>query len=218
MANDDKGGRRRRYDASGRQAAAAARQTAVVAAARAAFEQRGWAGTQLRAVADAAGVSQKLVEAQFGTKATLLGAAVDYAIRGDVEPTPMPERASVRAVEEAPDAATMLRLHAQHLRQINSRSARLAFVVEQAAPADAAVAGLWERMNRNRAFGVGWACTTYLSKRGRRRGVTRSRAEPIFWVALDWGTYRTLTDHAGLDDDGYEAWLVAYYRATLLPA
>lgn len=189
----------------------------MVAAARDAFEQRGWAGTHLREIAAAAGVSQKLVEAVFGTKAALLQAAVDYAIRGDVEPLPMWQRETVQAMEAAPDAPTMLRLHAHHLRLINPRSARIAAVVEQAAPADAAVAALWREMNQNREYAVTWASDTLTTKRGRRRALSVDRVRTTFWVALDWGTYRTLTDHARLDDDGYERWLRSYYEALLLP-
>lgn len=216
MAADDNTGRRR-YDASKRQAAAAARRLAVIAAAREAFEKRGWAGTRVHEIGEAAGVSQKLVEALFGTKAALLQAAVEYAIRGDVEPLPMSQRETVLEMERARDAATMLRLHARHLRTVNVRSARIASVVEQAAAADASVAPLWRQMNDNRAYAVAWATDTLLRKRGRRRRLTRRQVETAFWVALDWGTYRTLTERAGLDADGYEAWLRDYYTATLLP-
>jgi AcrR family transcriptional regulator len=208
---------KRRYDASRRRAAAARRRLAVVAAARGLFEERGWAGTRVEDVSRAAGVSQKTVEALFGTKSALLRAAVDYAIRGDVEAVPMPRRQAIEEMERAPDAATMLRLHARHLRTVNARSAQIASVVEQAAAADRAVAALWSRMNRNRAYGVDWATGTLLTKRGRRRGLSRAAAHAIFWVALDWSTYRTLTGLAGLDADGYEAWLRDYYRALLLP-
>jgi hypothetical protein len=72
-------------------------------------------------------------------------------------------------------------------------------------------------MNRNRHFGVRWASDTLLSKRGRRRGLARAHVESTFWVALDWETYRTLTERAGLDADGYEEWLRMYYAAMLLP-
>jgi AcrR family transcriptional regulator len=208
---------RRSYDASGRRAAAEERRLAVVGAAREAFEQRGWAAVRVREIAEAAGVSQKLVEAVFGTKAALLQAAVDYAIRGDVDPLPMPRRESVQAMEAATDATAMLRLHARHVRLVNARSARLAAVVEHAAPADPAVAGLWRRMNQNRRYAVEWATETFLGKRGRRRGLRRPQVAAAFWVALDWGTYRTLTDLAGLDDDGYEDWLRRYYASLLLP-
>lgn len=188
----------------------------MVVAAREAFEQRGWAAVRVREIAEAARVSQKLVEAVFGTKAALLQAAVDFAIRGDVEPLPMPERDSVQAMEAAPDAAEMLRLHARHLRLINARSARIAAVVEHAAPADRAVAALWQEMNRNRRYAVDWATETFLAKRGRRRGLRRTEVAAAFWVALDWATYRTLTGLAGLDDDGYERWLRRYYASLLL--
>jgi AcrR family transcriptional regulator len=207
----------RRYHAPQRDAAAAQTRLSVTAAARDAFEQRGWAGTRIHDISAAAGVSQKTVEALFGTKAALLQAAVDYAIRGDVEPLPMPQRDSVAEMEHAPDAATMLQLHAHHLRVINARSARIASVVENAAAAGGIVAALWNGMNRNREYAVDWATATLLTKRGRRRGLRRSDVRSTFWVALDWGTYRTLTERAGLDADGYETWLRRYYAATLLP-
>ena len=40
--------------------------------------------------------------------------------------------------------------------------------------------------------------------------------QPTFWVALDWGTYRTLTAYARLSAAGYEEWLRDYYASTLL--
>jgi AcrR family transcriptional regulator len=171
----------------------------------------------VREVAAAAGVSQKTIEAVFGTKAALLKAAVDYAIRGDVEALPIVRRESVHKMEQASDAAEMLRLHARHLRFINARSARIAAVVEQAVAANPAVQAIWREMNDNRAYGVGWATETLLRKPGRRPRLRRDYVESIFWVALEWGTYRTLTEQAGLDDAAYERWLQGYYAATLLP-
>lgn len=209
--------RKRRYDSSGRQAAAAGRRLEVVAAARVAFERKGWAGVTVREIGEAAGVSQKTIEAVFGTKAALLKAAVDYAIRGDIEALPIAGRESVHKMEQAGDAAEMLRLHARHLRVINARSARVAAVVEQAVAADPAVEALWRQMNGNRAYGVRWATETLLRKPGRRPRLRRDHVESIFWVALDWGTYRTLTEQAGLDAAAYERWLHGYYAATLLP-
>jgi len=41
----------------------------------------------------------------------------------------------------------MLELHAAHLRGVHGRSAKLAFVVEQAAKSDKGVAALWRQMN-----------------------------------------------------------------------
>ena len=207
---------RRRYNSPRRAAQAARTRETIVRAAQELLEERGWAGTTLPGVASEAGVSLKTVEAVFGTKAVLLQAAVDYAIRGDVDPLPMPQRDSVTRMEAAPDAPTMLRLHAKHLRTINSRSARIAAAVEQAAASDEAVAALWRRMNDNRRYAVHWASGTLLAKPGRKPGLTRRQVETAFWVALDWATYRTLIDHAGLALNEYEAWLNRYYRDAFL--
>ena len=207
---------KRRYDASRRQAAALARKERIVAAAKQVFEEQGWGGATMRGIAKSAGASPKTVEALFGTKAALLQTVVEYAIRGDLEPVGMPERPSVQQMEAVPDAAGMVALHAAHLRVVNARSARVARVVEQAASGDAAVAALWARMNENRAFGVRWAAATLLAKPGRRARLTRRQAETSFWVALDWATFVTLTDYAGMSHDEYEAWLRRYYADTLL--
>jgi AcrR family transcriptional regulator len=206
---------KRSYHAPRRAAAADRTRLAIVAAAKRRFEDDGWTGTTVRAIAADAGCSVKTVEAIFGTKAALLGAAVDLAIRGDLGPEPMPQRPPIAEMEGAPDASSMLDLHAAHLRRVNERSARLTWAIEHAARGDPAVAELWAQMNDNRRFGVRWAARTLLGKRGARR-ISRQEAERIFWVALDWGTYRLLTENAGLDAPGYEAWVAGYYRRMLL--
>jgi len=56
--------------------------------------------------------------ASFPEKAALLQAAVDYAIRGDIDPVPIRGREITRKVEAAPDPISMLELHAAHLRGV----------------------------------------------------------------------------------------------------
>jgi AcrR family transcriptional regulator len=206
----------RRYRAPQREAAAAKTRERIVRGAVELFERRGWAGTSMRLISETAGVSQKTVEAAYRTKAGVLRAAVDYAIRGDIDPRPMPQRDAVLRMESAADAETMLNLHATQLRNINERSAWIARAVEEAAPSDVEVAKLWQQMNANRAYAIRWATDTYLSKAGRRRGIARAEIEAAFWVALDWGTYRTLTEQAHRTADQFEQWLRWYYHATLL--
>jgi len=189
---------------------------AVLRAAVVGFETHGWAAAIVPRIAEDAGVSRKTVEAAFGTKAGLLRAAVDFAIRGDDEPARILDRPSVAEMERAATAAELLDLHARHVRAINERSARLAFVVEQAASADASVAELWQQMNRNRTTGVRWAARTYAAKSGSRAGLAKTDVETVFWVGLDWATYRTVTSFAGRDADGFERWLRGYYSALLL--
>jgi TetR/AcrR family transcriptional regulator, regulator of autoinduction and epiphytic fitness len=209
-------GQRRAYRSAHRRAGAERTREAILGAAVASFEESGWSATTMRAVSVSAGVSLQSVEAIFRTKSALLRASVDFAISGDTEPIPIIQRDAVARMEAAATAEEMLDLHAAHLRAINSRSARLAWAVEQASTNDESVARLWHQMNENRSFGVRWAATTLLAKPDHRRGLGRRDAEAAFWVALDWGTYRTLTGHARLSPEEFEEWLRWYYRSTLL--
>ena len=207
---------KRRYDAPARRAAAARTREAILRAAVRRFEADGWIATTVAAVAEAAGVSPKTVEATFGTKAALLQASVDFAIRGDAAAAEMLERPSIAEMERVAAAAEMLDLHARHVRVVNERSSALALVVEHAASADARVSELWEQMNRNRTTGVRWAARIYAAKSGASPALDAADVETVFWVALDWATFRTVTSLAGRDADGFEAWLRGYYRALLL--
>lgn len=206
---------KRTYRAPKRQAAAERTREAILAAAQRTFEEHGWSSATIRIIAGDAGVSPKTVEAIFGTKAALLEAVVAYAIRGDSGAEEMPTRTVIMEMEAAPDAPTMLDLHAAHLRRVNQRSAAIAWVVEHAAASGGQPAQLWAQMNRNRAFGVHWATTTLLTKPNTGH-LTPPYTDTIFWVGLDWATYRTLSRHAKLSGDDYEQWLRGYYHATLL--
>jgi AcrR family transcriptional regulator len=185
----------RRYRAPLREEGALRTRRLITKAAKETFEKQGWSGATMSAIASRAGVSQSSVEALFKTKPVLLQAAVDYAIRGDIDPTPIRGREITTDIEAAPDATSMLELHARHLRRVHSRSAHLAFVVEHAAKSDKGVATLWRRMNANRRDGVEWAARTLLAKPDTKH-LRTAHVETTFWVALDWGNYRLLTDHA----------------------
>lgn len=161
-------------------------------------------------------MSAKTIQALFGTKAALLAAAVDYAIAGDVAAVPVIARESARSAESAPDAATMLDRHASHVAAISARSAGLARVVESAAGSSQLVAGLWEQMTANLRSGAHWAATTLLTKPGRRPGLTLEQAERDFVIAMDWGTYRTLTRELGLTPGQIRDWIHSYYQRMFL--
>jgi hypothetical protein len=70
-------------------------------------------------------------------------------------------------------------------------------------------------MNENRRFGVQWAVRTLLEKPGAEH-VDREDAERIVWLALDWGTFRLLTEQAGMSANEIQRWLADYLRRMLL--
>ena len=71
-------------------------------------------------------------------------------------------------------------------------------------------------MNHNRVVAIKQATETLVRKPGRKRGLRRRDVEASFWIALDWATYRTLTEQAHLTPTQYEGWLRNDYKATFL--
>lgn len=207
---------KRPYHAPQRAAAAARTREAIMAAAKDVFERLGWPGATMRGVADQAGVSVKTVEALYRAKAELLKQAIDYAIAGDVRPIPVLGRASVAAIEAAPDAPAMLDLHARHARAISQRAAPILWVAEQAAPAHPDIAKVWAQNNDNRRAGACWAATTLLTKPGLPPQISQRYAEEVFWIAIDPATYRSLTLGRGLSPSGFETWIRNFYSKMLL--
>ena len=187
-----------------------------MAAAKDAFERLGWSGATMRGIADQAGVSVKTVEALYRTKAELLKEVVDYTIAGDLRPIPVLGRESVAAMQAAPDASAMLDLHAHHTRIISGRAAPIFWVVEQAAAAHHDVARLWAQMCDNRRGGAYWAATTLLTKPGLPPRISQGYAEEVFWIAIDPGTYRSLTLGRGLSQADFETWIRSFYGKMLL--
>ena len=205
----------RRYDAPVRRATATRNRERVLAAAKQTFEQLNWQGATIPLIAERAGVSHQMIEATFGTKAALLSAVVDFSIRGDASPVRMPLRQVTADMEAAPTASAMLDLHAIQVRSISERSAAIAWTVEHAASSDRRIAHLWRQMAKNRDYGVAWAARTLLAKPDAPPQLDPRLAETAFWLALDWGTYRSLTRDRGLSPDAFQSWLREYYRRML---
>jgi hypothetical protein len=109
----------------------------------------------------------------------------------------------------------MLGLHARHVRDISGRAAPIFWVVEQAASASKDIAALWAQMTENRRAGARWAAAGVLAKPGLPPRVTQHYAEEVFWVAIDPGTYRSLTLGRGLSLDDFEAWVRNFYEKML---
>jgi AcrR family transcriptional regulator len=71
---------------------AAQTRVVVLDAAARLFGELGWADTNMRSVAKAAGVSMETVYAGFGSKGDLLAAVMDVAVVGDDLPIPLAQR------------------------------------------------------------------------------------------------------------------------------
>src|SRR5262249_36844948 len=112
------------------------------------FGVRGYAGTSVGEIAEAAGVALKTVYAAFGTKAEVLRALWNLRLRGDEDPVPVQDRPWVREVLEEPDPRRRLALVARNARVVRVRTAALSEIVRQAAPSEPQITELWERFQQ----------------------------------------------------------------------
>jgi AcrR family transcriptional regulator len=137
-----------RADVHRREQAEQTRERVLGAAARL-FEQRGYEGASIAAIAEQARVSQVTIYARFQNKRTLLGELVHRAVRGD-DPAPVLEQAGPRAVAAAGDQHEQLRLFAADVVLRLERAAPLVTIVAGASRSEPELAELLSRLHAYR--------------------------------------------------------------------
>lgn len=200
---------RRTYDNSRRREQAVRRRAAILDACGELLGRVGYADLTVRAVAEAAGVSQETVYKGFGSKRGLVKSLYDRALAGDDEPLPMARRPEMRAVLAEPDPRRKITRYAHLARQVSERTgtitARLADAPDITADTDR------ERLAGMTAF-VG-----HLTAGGHlAAGLDPAEAADTCWLLLSPQVYHLLTAGRGWTADAYEAWLARLLTATLL--
>jgi len=187
----------RRYDASGRREAARQTREKVIEAATRLFLEGGWAGTSMRDVAKAAGVSVETVYGSVGNKVEVLRIAMDIAVVGDHEPLPLSERPEWLRISEGSTARERAEAIGDLLIAMYRRTAPLHRALQHAAVNEPALAAQLRKDFRD-------------IREQNRQGVTAvALREPteleldLVQAATSNETYLMLTEQRGLTDDDY---------------
>jgi AcrR family transcriptional regulator len=206
----------RRYDSPQRQAQAAATRAQILDAAQRLFEQHGYVGTSMAAIAAEAGVALKTVYIAFEGKRGLLLALWHVLLRGDEEPVPVGERPWFRAALEEPDPKRQLRVNAQNARRVKERAGRVLKIIKGAAAADPELAELWGRIQSD--FHANQrAIVDVLAARGALApGLDAARAADVLWTLNHPEVWWLLVDERGWTPAQYEDWLADALCAQLL--
>lgn len=189
----------------------------IVDAATRLFLAKGYPGTSLAAVAEAAGVGERTVYVRFGTKAALFNRVVDVAIVGDTEPVALMDRPEAQAALAAPTAEERLAAWAKVGRMVMERTGALFEVAQQAAAVSPEVAAK-AALGREQTLAAQRMFWTRMASDG--------LVDPS--VNLDWvidtcgvlgaaDTYTFITRLHGWDLDTYEAWLRRTMHALASP-
>lgn len=209
--------RSRTYHSPARAEAARATRRRIVGAARELFVSRGYAGTTIDAIAEAARVSRRTVFLSVGSKAELLKTAWDWGVVGDDEPVPMAERPHVLAMQEVTDADTLVRLWVAQVLGVADRLAPLEVVLNRAVDADAEAAALRARIDVERRGGARMFVTHLVSTGGLRDDVTVDQAVDMCWILMNPLPQANLRVERGWSRAAVEDWMVRLATASLLP-
>lgn len=205
------------YDNRSRSAAAAQTRERVLRAARESFLGVGWAGTTIRAVARAAGVSPETVYKVFGSKAALFKAVYDVALAGDDEPVPMAARPEFRALRQAATPAEVAAAYGQLARTLSERAGPLLALVLTARGSDPDLEAFAATTDAERLVGATMAVREWHARGFLRPGLEEGRARDQLWTFNSPAVFHLFAAR-GWSGDDYAAWLASTLAATVLRA
>jgi AcrR family transcriptional regulator len=207
---------KRRYESPRRRAQAAETRKQILDAAQRLFEHQGYAATTMAAIAAEAGVALKTVYVAFETKSGVLRALWNLVLRGDDDNIPVAQRQWYRAVLEEPDPVRQLRLTARASRTVKERAGQLLGVIRSAAPVDADIAALWDRIEAEFYDNQRAIVETLQKKKALRPGLDVTRATDILWTLNHPHVWLLLAGERGWTPEQYEQWFGDTISAQLL--
>jgi AcrR family transcriptional regulator len=184
----------------------------VLDAAEALFEERGYEGASIAAIAAAAGVSQETVYSRFGNKRALLGELVARAVRG-VDPRPVPDQEGPHSLGAASDQREQLRLFAADIAERLERAAPLVALIGSAR-ADPELAELFGRLHAERRRNLRIVVDSLVSNAPLR--LSENEALETVWALTSPELHQLLVRVRGWSRSRYRAWLADSLAALLL--
>src|SRR6478672_3812691 len=197
----------RQYHSPRRQEQAAITRTTVLDAAQRLFERDGYAAASVQAIATDAGVASKTVYLAFATKAGLLRAVWDTALKGDEQPAGIAERPWYQQVLEERDGAHTRELLAHHSVIVKQRIAAVLHVIRSASDVDDDLASLWHLIETDFWANQRAVVESLHATRSLRRGLGVDRGADILWTLNHPDQWLLLVGQRGWAPAEFERWL-----------
>jgi AcrR family transcriptional regulator len=191
---------RRSYRSGLREQQAEQTKQAVVQAAHGLFVEKGWAATGMREVASTAGVALETVYSHFSSKRGLLRAVADTAAAGDDAPVPLAQRPEFLAMGQGRRPAR-IQAAARLATAVNLRTAAVAKLLRQAAPADDEIAEMLTSTRERQRVDLTTALELIV---GRRPTATERDGA---WAIVSPEVYLLLVEESGWTTEQYESWM-----------
>ena len=204
---------RRKYHSPLREDQARQTRRRVLEAAFRLFVDRGYAGTTIAAVAEAAGVSPETIYLSVGSKRSLLEGAIEMAIAGDGGPE-MGEEALSNAAASL-SARERLDALVEYSCTILARTRPIHGVIRGAADKEAFAAALGSRLLQDRLTAQTERLREYLGD-DIRPGLSIEEAGQRYCALVSPELYHLLTVELGWTAERHRKWLTAMLATDLL--
>jgi len=181
----------------------------MVEAAYGLFCERGYSGTTMADVADAAGVAVQTVYFTFHTKSAVLSRAYDFAVMGKEEPLSPHQQPWYRAMDATPDIAEALHHFVSGVGEIIRRVTPLYVVARGAARSDPEVADVVRFHEDWRTDGYHEVLELLRTKAPLRVGVEAGRANQLLLLYAGMDIYHFLVEVTRWTHDEWVGWTVS---------
>jgi AcrR family transcriptional regulator len=178
----------------------------ITKAAYALFCERGYSGTTMSDIAEAAGVAVQTVYFVFHTKSELLSRTYDFAVLGEDEPLPPEQQAWYRAMTAQANVGGAVLEAVRGIGTILARATPLDTVVRGSAASDPEAAQIRQRHEGWRAAGYRAMLDVLRTKSPLRAGMSAERATHLLLLYIGMDTYRVLVHDFGWPHEEWIAW------------
>jgi AcrR family transcriptional regulator len=201
--------KKRKYDSSRRRAQAADTRRDILDAAQHLFEQNGYAGTTLVAIAARASVAIETIYRSFEGKAGLLEEVIRAAVAGgaDRSQVPVTERPVIQAVMQEPDARKKIALHSATQPGIHARSGPLLRALREAATTDESLQQVHDRLEHQRLNGMNQYARDLIQTGQTRKDLAQDDIRDVLWTITSIEVHDRLVLQRQWAQDEYVDWL-----------
>ena len=206
---------KRTYTSPLRAASSAATRERILEAAQHCFEQQGFAGTTMRAIAECAGASLESVNLA-GTKRDLLMATLNRATAQGETDARLLDLPEPKALFTDPDPATALSNLMTWVAASNQRISRLWRSFDQAADTDPGIRSEYTEFLSRMRKEAARAVRELAQRRALRTDVPESELADLLWLAVLPDQHHRLCGQAGWTQLRYQRWLIRSATASLL--
>jgi AcrR family transcriptional regulator len=181
------------------------------------FFERGYSGTTIDAIAQAAGVAPETVYSIFGSKRKVLSHLMDISIGGDDQPIRLLDRPEPQAVLHDTDQRYQVMMFSRGITEILARAAQLFEVVRSAAMTEKEIADLMQNLLKERLENMTIFVKHLASNGGLHEGMDIPLAAEMVWTITSPEVFLLLTRDRNYSKGRYSTWLETTLTRLLLP-